>query len=246
MIPFILFLLLLFGYSLLSRWIEQSAVTAPIIFTTPGMLMFPPCRRFAAPDSARWCFYGLRKSVRFCRSFTDASRTELRILRSIQNLPARLLSIGMLLTTALGALAAKLVFPAPSTWEAGILAAILAPTDAGLGRVIVNSPRVPMRIRQALSVEAGLNDGLSVPFMLFFIALAAAKIEGGLASLTQFIVEQFGCGVLVGLGLVSRAAGCWAARAETGGWRNRFSKSAWSLCRLSAWGCPNWLARACS
>ena len=53
MIPFILFLLLLFGYSLLSRWIEQSAVTAPIIFTTPGMLMFPPCLRFAAPDSAR-------------------------------------------------------------------------------------------------------------------------------------------------------------------------------------------------
>jgi hypothetical protein len=61
----------------------------------------------------------------------------------------------------------------------GILAAILAPTDAGLGQVIVNSPRVPMRIRDALNVEAGLNDGLSVPFLLFFMALAAARIEGG-------------------------------------------------------------------
>jgi hypothetical protein len=54
-----------------------------------------------------------------------------------------------------------------------------APTDAGLGQVIVNSPRVPVRIREALNVEAALNDGLSVPFLLFFMAIAAAKIEGG-------------------------------------------------------------------
>ena len=127
--------------------------------------------------------------------FTDASRTDLKVLRNIRNLPTRLLSAGMLLTIVLGALAARLVFPHLSIWEAGILAAILAPTDAGLGQVIVNSPRVPLRIRQALNVEAGLNDGLSVPFLLFFIALAAAGSEGGTASLMRFIVEQLGLGV---------------------------------------------------
>ena len=110
--------------------------------------------------------------------FTDASRTDLNILRSIRNLPARLLSIGLLLTILFGAVVARLVFPQLSIWEAGILGAILAPTDAGLGQIIVNSPRVPMRIRQALNVEAGLNDGLSVPFLLFFMALAAARVEG--------------------------------------------------------------------
>jgi len=107
----------------------------------------------------------------------------------------------MLLTIILGAAAGRLVFPHLSIWEAGILSAILAPTDAGLGQIIVNSPRVPMRIRQALNVEAGLNDGLSVPFLLFFIAIAAAKIEGGPASLMQFIVEQLGFGALVGLAI---------------------------------------------
>jgi len=96
-------------------------------------------------------------------------------------------------------IAARLVFPNLSFWEAGILGAILAPTDAGLGQVIVNSSRVPSRIRQALNVEAGLNDGLSVPFLLFFIALAAAKVEGGAASLMQFILEQLGLGAIVGL-----------------------------------------------
>jgi NhaP-type Na+/H+ or K+/H+ antiporter len=107
----------------------------------------------------------------------------------------------MLLTILFGAVAARLVFPHLSNWEAGILASVLAPTDAGLGQIIVNSPRLPMRIRQALNVEAGLNDGLSVPFLMFFIALAAAKIEGPAASLTQLIVEQLGYGVLVGGGI---------------------------------------------
>jgi NhaP-type Na+/H+ or K+/H+ antiporter len=65
----------------------------------------------------------------------------------------------------------------------------------------VNSPRVPLSIREALNVEAGLNDRLSVPFLLFFIALAAARIEGGAVSLTQFIVEQLGFGTLVGLAI---------------------------------------------
>ena len=133
--------------------------------------------------------------------FTDASRTDLRVLKDIRALPARLLSTGLLLTILLGALAARLVFPNLSMWEAGILGAILAPTDAGLGQVIVSSPRVPMKIRQALNVEAGLNDGLSVPFLLFFIALAVGGATGEAASLTRFIGEQLGYGVLVGAGL---------------------------------------------
>jgi sodium/hydrogen antiporter len=66
--------------------------------------------------------------------------------------------------------------------ETRILAAALAPTDAGLGQIVVNSSRIPMRIRQALNVEVGLNDGLVVPFLMFFIGLAAAKTEGRAAS----------------------------------------------------------------
>ena len=89
------------------------------------------------------------------------------------------------------------MFPKLSLREAGILSAILAPTDAGLGQVIVTSPRVPMRIRQALNVEAGLNDGLSVPFLLFFMTRAAARIEvGGGDTIHR---GRLGDGALVGL-----------------------------------------------
>jgi NhaP-type Na+/H+ or K+/H+ antiporter len=199
MVPLAFFVLLVFFFSLVSRRLEGTIVTAPIVFTGLGMLMFsvlPWIQRagFNATIFRRVAEIGLVLLL-----FTDASRTELGILRSIGSLPARLLSIGLLLSIALGTVVGRLVFPQLSVWEAGILAAILAPTDAGLGQVIVNSPRVPMRIREALNVEAGLNDGLSVPFLLFFMALAAARIEGSAVSLMQFIVEQLGYGVLVGL-----------------------------------------------
>jgi NhaP-type Na+/H+ or K+/H+ antiporter len=86
-------------------------------------------------------------------------------------------------------------------WEAGILAAILAPTDAGLGQLIVSSSRVPPRIRHILGVEAGLNDGLCVPFLMVFIALALLTEERAGVVLLRFVVEQLGYGVLIGLGI---------------------------------------------
>ena len=201
MTPLVVFVLLLFLYCILSRRLERTIVTAPIVFTAAGILMFPGLQGIFRAGLGSDVSLNLAEVGLVMLLFTDASRTDLNVLRSIRNLPARLLSTGMLLTIFLGAVAARFVFPQLSLLEAGILSAILAPTDAGLGQIIVNSPRVPMRIRQALNVEAGLNDGLSVPFLLFFIAFAAAKIEGGAASLLQFIVEQLGFGLLVGLAI---------------------------------------------
>ncbi|MCK6460564.1 MAG: cation:proton antiporter [Planctomycetes bacterium] len=193
------FLVLVFLFGLVSRRLEKTVVTGPILFAVAGALVVlavPSARGGGAGSGA--FLHGAE--IALCLLlFTDASRTDLRLLKSIRRLPTRLLSIGLLLSILLGALAAKLLFPALSLAEAGILGAILAPTDAGLGQVIVTSPRVPKRIREALSVEAGLNDGLAVPFFLFFIALARPGTEG--ASLAGFILEQLGYGVAVGAGI---------------------------------------------
>jgi sodium/hydrogen antiporter len=207
MMTLAVFLSLLFLYSLVSGRLERTILTAPIVFTVAGMLMSPTLQRILRAGGNPQIFLGIAEVGLVMLLFTDASRTDLKVLRSMGNLPARLLSTGMLLTIFLGALIARLVFPHLSIWEAGILAAILAPTDAGLGQIIVNSPRVPMRIRQALNVEAGLNDGLSVPFLLFFIALAAARIEGHATRLPMLILEQLGMGALVGV--VVGLAGGW-------------------------------------
>ena len=193
-----IFVVLLFLYSLISSRLGRTVVTAPIIFTTAGALglLFLP----ESPDRQGGEHFFLRVAELglVLLLFSDAYRTDLRVLKDFRNLPARLLSVGMLLTILLGIVGALAVLPDLSLWEAGILAAILAPTDAGLGQIIVNSPRVPLKIRQALNVEAGLNDGLAVPFLLFFIGLAGGGAEGGHSGLTRYVVEQLGYGVLVG------------------------------------------------
>ena len=208
MMPLALFVSLLFLYSLVSGRLDRTIVTAPLFLTAAGMLLSPALQRIPGTAVNSEIFLGIAEVGLVMLLFTDASRTDLNVLRSIRNLPARLLSTGLLLTILLGAVVAKLIFPNLSIWEAGILGAILAPTDAGLGQIIVSSPRVPMRIRQALNVEAGLNDGLSVPFLLFFIALAAAgTIEGHAAHLPWFIMEQLGVGAVAGAGI--GLAGGW-------------------------------------
>jgi NhaP-type Na+/H+ or K+/H+ antiporter len=194
-----LFLLLVFLYSLVSRRMERTILTAPALFTAAGMLYCWVSAVRLEGESTGDLLLKLAEFGLVLLLFTDASKTDLQELKSIRSLPIRLLSAGMLLTLLLGLLAAKLVFPQMTLWEAGILAAILAPTDAGLGQVIVNSPKVPRRIREALNVEAGLNDGLSVPFLLFFIALAAEAGHRGEGLLWGFVLEQLGLGTLIGL-----------------------------------------------
>ena len=196
--------ILLFLYSLVSSRLERTVLTAPIVFTTAGMLVLLCLPKLRNLQGSLEVLLRLAEVGLVLLLFTEASRTDLKLLKSIENLPVRLLSIGMLLTILLGAICAKVVFCQISIWEAGILAAILAPTDAGLGQVIVNSPRVPARISQALNVEAGLNDGLSVPFLMFFVALAATPAGGHRARLMEFIAEQLGLGTLIGarIGLV--------------------------------------------
>lgn len=214
----VLFVSLLFLYSLVSRRLERTVVTAPIVFTMAGMLMLPALEHVRRAGVNAGVFLHVAEIGLVLLLFTDASRTNLQVLHKIRALPARLLSVGMLLTILLGAVAARITFPQLSWLEAAILSAILAPTDAGLGQIIVNSPRVPMRIRQALNVEAGLNDGLSVPFLLFFIALSAAGTEGGgAASFVRFIQEQLGYGVLIGAG-IGLAGGWLLALAERRDW----------------------------
>jgi NhaP-type Na+/H+ or K+/H+ antiporter len=200
MILAVIFVLLILFYSLISRLLGKSIITGPILFTTTGIVASAFLSVSIEIEEYFKVLLTIAEIGLVLLLFTDASRIRLKELMSIRQLPTRLLSVGMLLTIFLGAVASLVVFPSLSIWEAGILAAILAPTDAGLGQVIVSSPRVPIRIRNALNVEAGLNDGMSVPFLMFFIAMAQSASGGG-SILTKFLVEQLGYGVIIGAGI---------------------------------------------
>jgi sodium/hydrogen antiporter len=150
--------------------------------------------------------------------FADASRVNLARLRRGAGVPMRLLGPGMVLAMGLGTLVAVWLFDGLDGWECAALAAILAPTDAALGAQVVEDERVPGSIRQTLSVEAGLNDGLAVPFLLLFIA--GATVTEGLEPASFWVttaLEKVGIGVLAGV-VVGALTGELARRARRTGW----------------------------
>lgn len=204
-------LAVVFLYGLISRRLEGSVITAPMSFVAAGMVLGPAALGLVNFDLENETVLLVAEFALALLLFTDATRVDLRALGSPPHLPARLLGVGMPLTIVLGAVAAALVLPGLSFWEAAIVAAVLAPTDAALGQAVVSDERVPATVRRSLNVEAGLNDGLSVPFLALFIALALAEEEaltGGRWIL--FALQQIGFGVLVGA-LVG-ASGAWLVR----------------------------------
>ncbi|MGE3703556.1 MAG: cation:proton antiporter [Hyphomicrobiaceae bacterium] len=210
------FLTFLLGYSLLSKKLEGTVLTGPMLFTVAGFLteLVAPAEFFVSVKPA--LLLHLAEIALVLLLFCDAARTDLSMLWTIRTLPARLLGIGLPLTLVLGTVSGWLLFPPMSLWEAAILAAILAPTDAGLGQAILTDPRVPLAVRQPLNVEAGLNDGLAVPFLLCFIALAASAGEGGQVRLGSIVFEQLGYGTLLGMA-VGLAGGVVLATASSRG-----------------------------
>ena len=59
-----------------------------------------------------------------------------------------------------------------------LLAVLLSPTDAALGQAVVKSEGVPIEIRQSISVESGLNDGIVLPAVLILLLLGTARLSG--------------------------------------------------------------------
>ena len=129
--------------------------------------------------------------------FTDASAVNASRW-SDEVLPARLLGIGLPLAIVFGWVVAYLLFDL-EFWEAAVLGTMLAPTDAALGKAVVSNPRVPMRVRQALNVESGLNDGIALPLFLVFVETAQA-VESSLdvSQLVTEVVKQLGIAIVVG------------------------------------------------
>jgi NhaP-type Na+/H+ or K+/H+ antiporter len=207
----------IFLFGLVSRRLEGTVLTAPLVFVAAGVILGPAGLALVELKLDDHSVLLLGEIALAIVLFTDAARTNLSALRQNEVLPLRLLGIGMPLTIALGTFVATLVLTDLTFWEAAIVGTVLAPTDAALGQAVVNNSRVPIRIRQALNVEAGLNDGLSVPFLALFLTLAVAEEELQSASYwIRFALEQVGLGVLVGVG-VGLAGGwlvSWASKRE--------------------------------
>ena len=196
-----------FVYALVSRSLLWANVSAPMVFVGMGILCGPEILGIASFSPESEVGLVVAEIALVIVLFSDASRSNLSELRAEGALSARLLAIGMPLTIMAGTLAAAFFLIGLEFWEAAIVAAVLAPTDAALGHAVVSSRLVPEKIRQTINVEAGLNDGLSIPFLFLFLGLAADQASLDAAGWFTFGVEQILIGVLIGL--VVGAGGGW-------------------------------------
>jgi NhaP-type Na+/H+ or K+/H+ antiporter len=133
--------------------------------------------------------------------FSDGLFVERELLFTHWSPPVRALVLAMPITLALIALAAKLLFPL--SWaEAFLLGSVLAATDPVVTSAVVTSQRVPASIRHALNLESGLNDGLALPFVLFFIILASPGGDAAAEGRELLGEAAFGAvvGVVLGVG----------------------------------------------
>jgi len=219
-----IFFILVVLYALFAARFDRVSITMPMIFVAFGLLLGP-------------YGYGLFQSTvewlaieRFVEVtlvlllFADASTLSFHQVSEDSLLPTRLLLIGMPLTILLGGFAALALFPGEKLGFALLLGAILAPTDAALGWPIFSNEKVPLRIRRALIVESGLNDGIVTPFVTLFTVLAVA--EESLSTQGPFLIPALlqiaiaiGVAIFVGLG-----GGQVFARAVKRGWTSHLAE----------------------
>ncbi len=195
----------LFGWGLVSARLERADLTGPIVFIAVGGLA--AWTGLVDGPAATPQLTPLVEITLVWVLFSDAARLPLSDLRRDLGRYVRLLGIGLPLTILLGAGLAASFFPQLGLWIAVLLGAALAPTDAALGVPVVTNPVVPSRIRELITVESGLNDGIATPVVM--VAISGAAVAAGLEAPESAgrAVVQLLLGAAIGVGL--GAAGGW-------------------------------------
>ena len=213
---FAILMLLVLAWAVLSNLLATVNITGPLVLLVAGYLLGNPSWGPLAVDVDAPSVHLLAEVTLALLLFADASRVNVAQLRRDAAFPARLLGLGLPITILLGALAAALLFDDMSWALAGFVGATLAPTDAALSAQVVNDDRIPMRLRRALNVESGLNDGIVTPLVVFTLAVVATDlgledhghdgVAGALLELALGVVVGLvvGLGSAVVIGLASR------------------------------------------
>lgn len=194
---------LLVLYAVVAVWLGRRSITMPMVFVAVGALAGVGGLGLIDFSLSPQSVERLVEITLALLLFADASTLNVRQIRNDASMPGRLLIIALPLVIGLGGLLAFSLFPGEGIGFALLIGAILAPTDAALGLPIFTNRRVPVRIRRALNVESGLNDGIATPFVALFTALAVAEETQNFSSwLTNAFTEiliAIGVGVAIGM-----------------------------------------------
>lgn len=190
-----------FLYSLIASRLERTPINGALVYVLSGLICGPAVLKLVDFNLDGEGIKTLAELTLAVVLFSDSANANLGVLRRVEQIPIRLLLIGLPLTIALGFAIGYLIFDGMSLFAIALLATMLAPTDAALGKAVVTNPDVPDSIREPLNVESGLNDGICVPVLLIFLTLATKSINPNeaLNMVVRFPLEAIGIGAAVGI-----------------------------------------------
>ena len=195
-------IVLLYGY--ISKALTAVNISGPMFFTTLGLLLSPLGLNVSQLDVNADFVIVIVEIALVLVLFSDAALLELKLLSRSWKLPTRLLLIGLPLTIVFGVVVAQLLFPNEPTIYMLLLALLLTPTDAALGKAVVSDPKVPEKIRSTINVESGLNDGIVFPLVFITLVIITSNAEESNAVSShwfRYVIEQIGFGALCGIGI---------------------------------------------
>jgi sodium/hydrogen antiporter len=195
----------------LSGWLRASVLNVSVLAVAAGLVL--AWLDVVSVDSRSDVVEHSIELALLLTLFADGLLVERELLGRHWGPAARALIIAMPVTMGLLACCAKLLFPELGWAECFLLGAVLAPTDPVVTSTVVTTQRVPALIRHTLNLESGLNDGLALPLVLFFLVLASPG--GDAAQSAMELVGEVAVGAVIGFVLAFSAG--WVLRHLPGG-----------------------------
>ena len=211
------------AYTVVASKLDRWWITGAMVFVATGVILGPGGLDVLPFSLANETVLAITELTLALLLFSDASTVRLREVEGDVGLPRRLLFVGLPLTVIGGALVAHLMFPEVGWASAALVATVLAPTDAALGLAVVTNKAVPARIRRALNVDSGLNDGIATPLVTLCIAVVAAEEELGETAWGLEAVKQIGLALAAAV-VVGYLGGKLLAVAAERGWTSAVSE----------------------
>jgi NhaP-type Na+/H+ or K+/H+ antiporter len=193
-------LVLLYGY--ISQGLSRLNISGPMVFAGLGLLISPLGLDISQVDIDADFVTIIVEIALVLVLFSDAALLSLKSLRHSWKLPARLLLIGLPITIIAGTFIAQMMFPNQPAIYMLLLALLLTPTDAALGKAVVSDMKVPKDIRSTINVESGLNDGIVFPLVITVVAMISSGLteaSGGDSKWLASVFTQVSVGALVGV-----------------------------------------------
>ncbi|MDE1231566.1 cation:proton antiporter [Vibrio aestuarianus] len=191
--------LLVLGYGYVSQVLSRFNISGPMVYTGLGLLVSPLLLNLSHIEVDAEFVTIIVELALVLVLFSDAALLDLKLLRQSWKIPTRLLLIGLPLTIVAGTFAATLIFPDQPTTYLLLLALLLTPTDAALGKAVVSDPSVPAKIRSSINVESGLNDGIIFPILITVVAMIVSGLTGDSGnSWMGYVFQQVVFGAIVG------------------------------------------------